>query len=74
MRGMYKGLLFTAADSESPQRTVEGVRGLDDTIAQLRSMSPLKPIRLSQELTLAAADHLVDTVFNDLSGAWTELH
>lgn len=56
LRRHYKGLLFEEP-GRIPILTIEGVAALDDAIAELKRTAPLKPLKYSEPLELAASGH-----------------
>jgi len=57
-RDRIDGLIAYGADGEGDFQTREGVRPVDEAIAQLRRTAPLGELRFSDVLARAAADHV----------------
>jgi uncharacterized protein YkwD len=58
-RKLYQGAVIREP-GQTPIRTHEGVRGIDEAIAVLRELRPLRPLKFSPQLANAARDHVRD--------------
>lgn len=63
----YRGKYFRHP-MEIPIETYEGVQGIKDTIDFLKMQKPVKELKYSEELSLAARDHVIDIGENSLYG------
>ena len=63
----YRGKYFRHP-MEIPIETYEGIQGIKDTIEFLKIQKPVKELIFSEELSLAARDHVIDIGENNLCG------
>ena len=63
----YRGKYFRHP-MEIPIETYEGIQGIKDTIEFLKNQKPVKELKYSEELSLAARDHVIDIGENNLYG------
>ena len=63
----YKGK-YLRHPMEIPIETYEGIQGIKDTIEFLKNQEPVKELIYSEELSLAARDHVIDIGDKGISG------
>lgn len=63
----YKGK-YLRHPMEIPIETYEGIQGIKDTIEFLKNQKPVKELIYSEELSLAARDHVIDIGDKGISG------
>lgn len=63
----YRGKYFRHP-MEIPIETYEGIQGIKDTIEFLKNQKPVKELKYSEELSLAARDHVLDIGEKSLHG------
>jgi len=63
----YRGKYFRHP-MEIPIETYEGISGIKDTIEFLKNQKPVNELKYSEELAMAARDHVLDIGENNLQG------
>ena len=63
----YRGKYFRHP-MEIPIETYEGIQGIKDTIEFLKNQKPVNELKYSEELSMAARDHVLDIGENNLHG------